>query len=137
MYVSLDGSNHELPDETIVGGEGAFQQMCSLCEATRFGDAEWLPRATVRLWAGKSNKPKDQRRNMDNSDKASTTAVRANHQGTSWNAVEQKIRELARAAVGELTNEDARRLYHLELSASRHSGKSPDRLLERARNVVR
>lgn len=54
----------------------------------------------------------------------------------SWNTVEQEIRKLARAAIGELTKEEARRLYLLELSASRHAGESPDRLLERAKNVL-
>lgn len=55
----------------------------------------------------------------------------------SWNVVEQKIRKLTRASVGELTKEEARHLYHLELNASRHSGDSPDRLLKEARDILR
>lgn len=61
----------------------------------------------------------------------------SNRGSMSWNTVEQEIRKLARAAIGELTKEEARRLYHLELSASRHAGESPGHLLERAKNVLR
>ena len=50
---------------------------------------------------------------------------------------ESKIRKLHRAALDEITEEESRRLYHLELSASRHAGKSPRHVLEQAKRVVR
>lgn len=67
---------------------------------------------------------------------SSIASARSNRSGMSWNTVEQEIRKLARAAVEELTKEEARRLYQLELSASRHAGESPAHLLKRARNVL-
>ena len=55
----------------------------------------------------------------------------------SWTTAESKIRKLHRAALDEITEEESRRLYHLELSASRHAGKSPRHVLEQAKRVVR
>ncbi len=74
---------------------------------------------------------------MTNSTKSLATDTEPNRRDMSWNAVEQKIRERARAAIDEMTNEEARRLYQLALRASRHSGESPGKLLERAETVLR
>ena len=54
----------------------------------------------------------------------------------SWTTAESKIRKLHRAALDEITEEESRRLYHLELSASRHAGKSPRHLLEQAKQIL-
>ena len=56
--------------------------------------------------------------------------------GLSWTTAESKIRKLHRAALDEITEEGSHRLYHLELSASRHAGKSPRHALEQAKRVV-
>jgi hypothetical protein len=56
--------------------------------------------------------------------------------GLNWTTAESKICKLHRAALGELTEEESRRLYSLELSASQHAGKSPRRLLERANRIT-
>jgi len=55
----------------------------------------------------------------------------------SWADCEQKIRKLHRAATGDVTEDESRRLYHLELSASRHAGKSPRHVLEQAKAILR
>lgn len=78
---------------------------------------------------------------MDNSISPSvdSSPVRSQsrRRGLSWCTAESKIRKLHRAALDELTEEESRRLYSLELSASRHAGESPRRLLEKAKAVVR
>jgi hypothetical protein len=56
--------------------------------------------------------------------------------GISWTTAEKKIRKLHRAATGDVTEDESRRLYHLELSASRHAGKSPRHVLEQAKAVL-
>ena len=56
--------------------------------------------------------------------------------GLSWTTAESKIRKLHRAALDDIAGGESRRLYHLELSASRHAGKSPWHLLEQAKRVV-
>lgn len=68
---------------------------------------------------------------------SSPVRARSRRRGLSWTTAEQKIRKLHRAALDELTEEESRRLYSLELSASRHAGESPRRLLEKAKAVVR
>ena len=57
--------------------------------------------------------------------------------GISWTTAEKKIRKLHVAALDDVTEEESRRLYHLELSASRHAGKSPRHVLEQAKALVR
>ncbi|MCS3937312.1 hypothetical protein GGP80_003322 [Salinibacter ruber] len=61
--------------------------------------------------------------------------------GVSWATAEKKIRKLHEAALNDvaadLTEDESRRLYHLELSASRHAGKSPRHVLEQAKAVLR
>jgi len=57
--------------------------------------------------------------------------------GVSWTTAEKKIRKLHVAALDDVTEEESRRLYHLELSASRHAGKSPRHVLEQAKAVLR
>jgi len=57
--------------------------------------------------------------------------------GLSWTTAEKKIRRLHRTALDELTEAESRRLYSLELSASRHAGESPRRVLEKAKSLVR
>jgi hypothetical protein len=57
--------------------------------------------------------------------------------GLSWNTAEQKIRKLHVAALDDVTEDESRRLYQLELSASRHAGKSPRHVLEQAKALVR
>lgn len=73
---------------------------------------------------------------MSDSNTAMSSAARRDQHGLSWSAAEQEIRNLARAAIGDLTKKDARQLYQLELSASRHAGPSPDDLLTEARKVL-
>lgn len=62
---------------------------------------------------------------------------RSDTQTLTWADCEQKIRKLHRAATGDVTEDESRRLYHLELSASRHAGKSPRHALEQAKAVLR
>lgn len=57
--------------------------------------------------------------------------------GVSWTTAESKIRKLHEAALDEITEEESRRLYRLELSASQHTGESPRYLLEQAKRVLR
>ncbi|MCS3662326.1 hypothetical protein GGP68_003767 [Salinibacter ruber] len=57
--------------------------------------------------------------------------------GLSWTTAEKKIRKLHRASLDDVTEDESRRLYHLELSASRHAGKSPRFLLEQAKALLR
>jgi len=67
-----------------------------------------------------------------------SSPVRSNsrRRGPSWTTAEKKIRKLHRAALDDLTEEQSRRLYSLELSASRHAGKSPRFLLEKAKRIL-
>ena len=53
-----------------------------------------------------------------------------------WTTVEQKIRKLHAAAIDELTEEQSRRLFDLELTAARHGGASPRSLLEKAKRIL-
>ena len=57
--------------------------------------------------------------------------------GLSWTTAESKIRKLHQAALDDVTEDESHRLYHLELSASQHAGKSPRHVLEQAKRVVR
>ena len=57
--------------------------------------------------------------------------------GLSWTDCESKVRKLHRAALDQLTEDESRRLYSLELSANRHAGKSPGHVLEQAKRLVR
>ena len=70
-------------------------------------------------------------------DQRSPVRSKSRRRGLSWTKAEQKIRRLHRAALDDLSEEASRRLYGLELSASRHAGESPRVLLERAKRVVR
>jgi hypothetical protein len=72
---------------------------------------------------------------MSDTAQPSTTNAESSRHEIAWNTAEQKIRKLARSA--ELTKEEAHRLYRLELSASRHSGESPGRLLKEAERILR
>ncbi len=56
--------------------------------------------------------------------------------GLSWTTAEKKIRKLHEASLNDVTEDESRRLYHLELSASRHAGKSPRHVLEQAKAVL-
>lgn len=83
-----------------------------------------------------------QRRSLESTPQTLTSSpVRSEsrRRGLRWTTAERKIRKLHRAALKDiaLTEDDSRRLYALELSASRHGGESPRRLLERAKRVVR
>ena len=68
---------------------------------------------------------------------SSPVRSKSRRRGLSWNTAEQKIRKLHQAATGDVTEDESRRLYHLELSASRHAGKSPRHVLEQAKALVR
>jgi len=67
---------------------------------------------------------------------SSPVRSKSRRRGVSWTTAEKKIRKLHRAALDDITEEQSRRLYSLELSASRHAGESPQRLLEKAKCVV-
>lgn len=67
---------------------------------------------------------------------SSPVREQSRRRGLSWTKAESKIRRLHRAGLDELDEEQSRRLYSLELSASRHAGESPRRLLEKAKAVV-
>lgn len=56
--------------------------------------------------------------------------------GLSYAEAESKIRKLHEAALDELNEQQSRRLYSLEMSASRHAGASPRALLEKAKRVL-
>jgi hypothetical protein len=62
---------------------------------------------------------------------------KSRRRGLSWTEAESKIRQLHRENLDDVTEEESRRLYHLELSASRHAGKSPRHVLEQAKAVLR
>ncbi len=66
-----------------------------------------------------------------------SSPVRSESRRLKWHEVESKIQKLARAAVDELTKDEARRLYRLKLSASMHTGRSPRFLLEQAKALLR
>ena len=68
---------------------------------------------------------------------SSPVRSQSRRRGLSWTTAESKIRKLHRAAFDDITEEESHRLYHLELSASRHAGKSPRHVLEQAKRVVR
>ncbi|WP_157942210.1 hypothetical protein [Salinibacter altiplanensis] len=55
----------------------------------------------------------------------------------SWTGCEREVRKLHTDASEDLDRPQSRRLYALELSASRHAGKSPHHLLEQAKRVLR
>lgn len=67
---------------------------------------------------------------------SSPVRAESRRSGLRWTTVEQKIRKLHVAALDELTEAGSRRLYDLELCASRHSAESPRLLLERAKRVL-
>jgi len=67
---------------------------------------------------------------------SSPVRAESRRSGLTWATVEQKIRKLHRAAVDDLTGQQSRRLYALELSASRHAGRSPRVLLETAKRIL-
>jgi len=68
---------------------------------------------------------------------SSPVRSKSRRRGLSYTEAESKIRKLHRAALDQLTEDESRRLYSLELSASRHAGDSPRVLLERAKRVIR
>jgi len=75
-------------------------------------------------------------RSEDQSLTSSPVRSKSRRRGLSWATAEQKIEKLARAAVDELTKDEARRLYRLKLSASMHAGRSPRFVLEQAKAVL-
>jgi hypothetical protein len=56
--------------------------------------------------------------------------------GLRWTTAEAQIRALHVDALDELDEEQSRRLYALELAASRHAGESPRALVQRAEQVL-
>lgn len=67
---------------------------------------------------------------------SSPVRSKSRRRGLTWTTAESKIRKLHVAALGEITEEQSRRLYSLELSASRHAGTSPRALLEQAKRIL-
>jgi hypothetical protein len=69
---------------------------------------------------------------------SSPVRARSRRRGLRYTTVEQKIRTLHVAALDEddLTEEQSRTLYSLELQASRHAGDSPRALLEKAKRIL-
>ena len=67
---------------------------------------------------------------------SSPVRSKSRRRGISWATAESKIRKLHRAALDEITEDESRRLYRLELSASRHAGRSPRHVLEQAKRVL-
>ena len=67
---------------------------------------------------------------------SSPVRSQSRRRGLSWTDCESKVRKLHRAALDEITEDESRRLYRLELSASRHAGKSPRHVLEQAKRIV-
>jgi hypothetical protein len=67
---------------------------------------------------------------------SSPVRSRSRRRGVSWTTAEKKIRKLHVAALDGITEEESRRLYSLELSASRHAGTSPRVLLEKAKRIL-
>jgi hypothetical protein len=67
---------------------------------------------------------------------SSPVRAESRRRGLSWTEAESKIRKLHVAALDELTEQQSRRLYDLELTASRHAGTSPRSLLEKAKRVL-
>jgi hypothetical protein len=54
----------------------------------------------------------------------------------SWTDAESQIRRWHRDALGELTEQESRRLYALELAASRHAATSPLATVQGARRIL-
>ncbi len=67
---------------------------------------------------------------------SSPVRSKSRRRGLSYTTVESKIRRLHVAAVDELTEEQSRRLYQLELAAARHGGDSPRAVLEKAKRIL-
>jgi len=76
-------------------------------------------------------------RAMESRFSSSPVRSKSRRRGLSWTMAEKKIRKLHRAALDDVTEEKSRRLYSLELSASRHAGTSPRALLEKAKALLR
>jgi len=76
-------------------------------------------------------------RSEDQSLTSSPVRSESRRRGVSWSTAEKKIRKLHVAALDDVTEDESRRLYHLELSASRHAGKSPRHVLGQAKALVR
>jgi hypothetical protein len=69
---------------------------------------------------------------------SSPVRSKSRRRGLSWTEAEFKIRKLHVAALDEddLTEEQSRRLYQLELAAARHGGDSPRAVLEKAKRIL-
>jgi len=67
---------------------------------------------------------------------SSPVRAESRRSGLSWTEAESQIRSLHVSALDDLDEDESRRLYQLEMSASRHAGTSPRVLLEKAKRVV-
>ena len=67
---------------------------------------------------------------------SSPVHAESRRRGLRWTDAESKIRALHVDALGELSEAQSRRLYQLELAASRHSAESPRALVQRAERVL-
>jgi hypothetical protein len=67
---------------------------------------------------------------------SSPVRSKSRRRGVSWTTVESKIRDLHVDALDELDEVQSRRLYALELAASRHAGESPRALVRRAKSIL-
>jgi len=67
---------------------------------------------------------------------SSPVRAQSRRSGLSWTEAESKIRTLHVAALDDLDEDESRRLYQLEMSASRHAGASPSVLLEKAKRIL-
>jgi hypothetical protein len=56
--------------------------------------------------------------------------------GLRWTTAEAEIRRLHRDALGELTEQESRRLYALERAASRHAATSPLATVQGAKRIL-
>ncbi len=73
---------------------------------------------------------------MSGSGSSSPAQFESSRRPLSWTGCERKVRTLHSDASEDLDREQSRRLYSLELSASRHAGTSPRHLLEQAKQVL-
>jgi len=76
-------------------------------------------------------------RSKNQSLQSSPVRSESRRRGLSFTEAESKIRTLHVSALDDLDEDESRRLYQLEMSASRHAGESPRVLLEKAKRVVR
>ncbi|WP_263784389.1 hypothetical protein [Salinibacter grassmerensis] len=73
---------------------------------------------------------------MPRSGSSSLTQSESSRRDLSWTGCERAVRTLHSDASDDLDRAQSRRLYSLELSASRHAGESPRRLLEQAKRIL-